>query len=486
MVQILPVLRAFALILKMFTVSMLAPLVVAWIYQDGAEQAFDDGVLISLAVALFLWLVSHRDRRELQVKDGFLLVVMVWTLLPAFAAIPLMDYFWPNMSFTDAYFESMSAVTTTGSTVLEGLDNLPFSINLWRGELQWLGGMGIIVLAVAILPFLGVGGAQMFKWESPGPMKESKLTPRIAESAKSFWSVYVAITLACMLSLRLAGMSWGDAVIHGFTTLATGGFSSHDASYGYFNSPAMDILAIIFMTLAAINFGTHFLVWRDRSIKPYFSDPEIGWFLLVLFGSSAAVALLLWQQGIYGDYFTALRFATFNLVSVATTTGFANTDFNLWPLIAPMWMLFLCTYASCSGSTGGGIKMIRGIVLYKQVFRELTRAIHPASVRAVWIAGEPLSNGVVSAVVAFSFIYMVVTASLTLALIGTGLDLTTAFSAVVATVNNTGPGLNQVGPATTFMALTDTQTWICTFAMLLGRLEIFPVLVVLMPSFWRR
>lgn len=208
MVQILPVLRAFALILKMFTVSMLAPLVVAWIYQDGAEQAFDDGVLISLAVALFLWLVSHRDRRELQVKDGFLLVVMVWTLLPAFAAIPLMDYFWPNMSFTDAYFESMSAVTTTGSTVLEGLDKLPFSINLWRGELQWLGGMGIIVLAVAILPFLGVGGAQMFKWESPGPMKESKLTPRIAESAKSFWSVYVAITLACMLSLRLAGMSW--------------------------------------------------------------------------------------------------------------------------------------------------------------------------------------------------------------------------------------------------------------------------------------
>ncbi len=346
--------------------------------------------------------------------------------------------------------------------------------------------MGIIVLAVAILPFLGVGGAQMFKWESPGPMKESKLTPRIAESAKSFWSVYLAITLACILSLRLAGMTWGDAIIHSFATLATGGFSSHDASYGYFDSPLMDAITVLFMTLAAMNFGTHFLAWREKSLKPYTLDPEVGWFLLIMFGSSAGLALFLWLHGTYPEYLTALRFTTFNTVSIATSTGFANTDFNLWPLFAPMWMLFLCTYISCSGSTGGGIKMIRGIVLYKQVFRELTRAMHPSSVRAVWIAGEPLSNSIVSAVVAFGFIYMVVTATLTLALIATGLDLVTAFSAIVATLNNTGPGLNQVGPATTYAVLSDTQTWICSFAMLLGRLEIFPVLVVLMPSFWTR
>jgi trk system potassium uptake protein len=486
MIQILSVLRAFALILKMFSAAMLVPVVVSWINQDGAERAYDDGLLISLGMALILWLVAHRDRRELQIKDGFLLVVMVWALLPAFAAIPLMDYFWPNLSFTDAYFETMSGVTTTGATVLTGLDKLPFSINLWRGELQWLGGMGIIVLAVAILPFLGVGGAQIFKWESPGPMKESKLTPRIAESAKSFWSVYVAMTLACILAMWLAGMTWGDAVLHAFAALATGGFSTHDASFGYFDSPAIEAVTILFMTLAAMNFGTHFLAWREKSLSPYRVDFEIGWFLLVMYGSILGLALFLWGMGTYEDFFTALRFTAFNVVSISTTTGFANTDFNLWPLFAPLWMLFMCSFVSCSGSTGGGIKMIRGIALYKQVFRELMRATHPASHRAIWIGGEALPNGIVFAVLAFGFIYMVIVASFTLALVATGLDLTTAFSAVVATINNTGPGLNQVGPATTFAVLTDTQTWICSIAMLLGRLEMFPVLVVLTPSFWFR
>ncbi len=486
MSRLLSVLRVLALVLLIFSGAMLAPMAVSWHLGDGALSAYDEGIAATLGAALLLWWLTRRHTRELQIKDGFLLVVLVWTVLPAFAALPLLIYFWPKLSFTDAYFETVSGLTTTGATVLEGLDKMPYSINFWRGELVWLGGMGLIVLAVAILPLLGVGGRQIFKAEAPGPMKDSKLTPRMAETAKGLWAIYGLISAACLAALYWAGMDWGDAVMHTFTIMGLGGFSSHDASFGYFDSVTIEVVTIIFMTLCGMNFASHFLAIRNRTLSPYRVDPEIGWYLLAMYSGVLLVATYLLYMGTYADFPTALRYAAFNVVSIATTTGFANTDFNLWPMFAPLWMLFLSSFVTCSGSTGGGIKMVRAIMLYKQVFREIMRSLHPSLVRPIKLAGAPVPANIVHAVLAFGFIYMVSLVSLTLLMAASGLDIVTGFSAVVACVNNTGPGLNQVGPATTFAVLTDFQTWVCTFAMLLGRLEIFTLLVVLSPAFWRK
>ena len=482
----LSVLRVYALILVIFSMTMLLPLASSWVFDDGAQSAYDEAIFITLFSGMTLSWLTRWHREELKVRDGFLLVVLTWVGLPVFAAIPLMAFFWPALSFTDAYFEAVSGLTTTGATVLEGLDGLPFSINLWRAELVWLGGMGLIVLAVAILPLLGVGGRQMFKAEAPGPMKDAKLTPRMAETAKGLWLVYFYITIACILSLIIAGMTWRDSIIHTFTIMGLGGFSSHDASFGYFNSVPIEVVAIFFMTLAGMNFATHFLALRGRSFSPYHWDPEVRWFLVVMYASILGLALFLWGRQVYPDFWTALRFSAFNTVSIATTTGFANTDFNLWPTFAPLWMLFLSSFATCSGSTGGGIKMVRAIILYKQVFREVMRAIHPSAVHPIKLGTEVVENKIIFAVLAFGFMYMVSIVSMTLVLSATGLDIVTAFSAVVACINNTGPVLNQVGPASTFAVLSDFQTWVCTFCMLLGRLEIFTLLVVLTPAFWRK
>jgi trk system potassium uptake protein TrkH len=479
------VLRVFALILLIFSCTMLLPLASAWLFDDGAQHAYDEGILFALACGALLWFATRRHREELKVRDGFLLVVLVWAGLPAFATVPLLMYF-PNLSFTDAYFEAVSGLTTTGATVLEGLDKLPFSINLWRAELVWLGGMGLIVLAVAILPLLGVGGRQIFKAEAPGPMKDAKLTPRMAETAKGLWLVYFYITVACFLAQIWVGMTWRDAIIHTFTIMGLGGFSSHDASFGFFDSVPIEAVTIFFMTLAGMNFATHFLVLRGRSFAPYRWDPEVKWFLFVMYASVLGIALYLWGMHVYPDFWTSLRFSAFNVVSIATTTGYANTDYNLWPIFAPLWMLFLSSFATCSGSTGGGIKMVRAILLYKQVFRELLRAMHPNAVHQTKFGNEVVENKIVFAVLAFGFMYMVSIVSMTLLMAASGLDIVTAFSAVVACINNTGPGLNQVGPATTFAVLSDFQTWVCSFAMLLGRLEIFTLLVVLTPAFWRK
>jgi len=478
-----PLLRVFGVLLMGFALAMLAPLLLSWVWQDGAATAYDEAFLLSFGAGFILWWAVRHEKHELKVRDGFLMVVMVWTLLPAFACLPLLFHL--NISFTDAYFEAVSGLTTTGATVLANLDTLPPSLNLWRGMLVWLGGMGLIVLAVAILPLLGVGGRQMFKAETPGPMKDSQLTPRMTQTAKGLWVVYAAITLACAISYHLAGMDWFDAVMHAFTTMGLGGFSSHDASFGHWDSPTIEMVAIVFMLIAGMNFATHFLAVHGRSLKPYRRDPEVGGFLLVTVGSVFGIALYLWALDTYPDFATALRFSAFNVVSIATTTGYANTDYNLWPIFAPLWMLFLCSFATSAGSTGGGMKMIRAMILYKQVYRELISAMHPNVIWPVKVGGKPVASSILSGVMAFGFLYMVSIVTLTLLMTYSGLEIVSAFSAVVASINNTGPGLNQVGPATTFEVLTDFQTWICTFAMLLGRLEIFTLLVVLTPAFWR-
>jgi trk system potassium uptake protein TrkH len=484
-VRLPAVLHVFSLVVLLFAACMLVPLAFSLAYADGAVPDYGKAMSVTLLAGALLWAATRRAGRELQVRDGFLLVALVWTVLPAFATLPLMLQL-PALSFTDAYFEAVSGLTASGATVLAGLDRFPPSLNIWRGFMIWLGGMGVIVLAVAILPLLGVGGSQLFKAETPTPMKDTKLTPRIAETAKGLWLVYFALTVACGLAYHWAGMNWLDAVMHAFTTMGLGGFSTHDASFAHWNSPGIEAVAIVFMMIAAINFTTHFLAWHRHSLGAYRVDPEARAFLGVVFASVVGVAAYLTWGGTYPDFGTALRFAAFNVVSVATTTGYANTDFNLWPIFAPLWMLFLSSFASCSGSTGSGIKMIRAQILFKQVFRELLRIIHPRVYNPVKLGGQTVENNVVFAVLAYVFVYVSCVILFTLLLTLSGADVVTAFSAAVASMSNTGPGLARVGPATTYAALSDFQTWICSFAMLLGRLELFTLLVVITPAFWRK
>jgi trk system potassium uptake protein TrkH len=473
------------MILIIFGLSLVVPLVVSHVLDDGAQLAYDEAMLLTVGAGMALWLVSRKREAELQIRDGFLLVALVWTVLPAFATVPLLLQV-PHLSLTDAYFESVSGLTTSGATVLSDLDRLPPSINVWRAQLVWMGGMGVVVLAVAILPLLGGGGAQVFRAETPGPMKDTKLTPRITETAKGLWAIYFVVTVACFLALKLAGMTWLDALIHAFSTMGLGGFSSHDASFGFWDSPRIEAVTIAFMLFASLNFATHFLAWRQRSFAPYARDPEAGMVLFAMLGSALLIAGYLHAVDFYPEFWTSLRFAAFNVVSVASTTGFTNTDFNLWPAFAPLWMLYLCCFAASSGSTGGGMKMIRALVLLKQSVREFTRILHPRAEVPLKVAGHRVDPVLIFGVLAFMLVYGLTIVGMSLVMTASGLDFVTAFSAVVACINNMGPGLNKVGPASTYAVLTDFQTWLCTAAMLLGRLELFTLLIVFTPGFWRK
>lgn len=481
----LTVLHALGLLLVVFSIAYLMPVLSAIIYDDGTLVDFMLAMLETAGSGLLLWLLTRRYKGELSIRHGYLLVVGMWTAMPAVATLPLLLVI-PGLSFTDAYFETMSGITTTGATVLTGLDVLPPSINLWRHELNWIGGMGIIVLAVAVLPLLGIGGRQLFKAETPGPMKDSALTPRITETARNLWLVYAAITLACIASLKLAGMNWLDAICHAFAAMGLGGFSTHDASVGYFNSPAIEFVLIVFMILAAMNFATHFLAWHNKSLKIYLRDAEAVATTALILVSCVGIAVFLWWQGTYTNFWTALRHASFNLVSVATDCGFASVDFNQWPIFAPLWMLFLSCVTVSSGSTGGGIKMIRTLVLVKQAGREFVKLLHPAAVNPMKIGGQVVPNSIVFSVLGFIFLYFMSVVVLTFALVISGLDFISAFSGIIACINNAGPGLGVVGPASNFGVLTDFQTWVCTLAMLIGRLEIFTILILFTPQFWRR
>ncbi|HNQ04246.1 MAG TPA: potassium transporter TrkG [Thiobacillaceae bacterium] len=483
--RLFPLLHVLGMILGVFGLTMLLPLAISEFTDDAAQRAYDVAVLATLAAGLALWLAGRHRRQELRAWDGILLVVLTWLLTPLFAALPLLIYL-PGLSFTDAYFETMSGLTTTGATVLTGLDKLPASIHIWRAQLHWLGGLGVIVLVVAVLPLLGVGGRQMFRAETPGPMKDDKLTPRMAETAKGLWKVYSLLTLACIGLYWAFGMTPADAVVHAFSVMGLGGFSSHDASFGYFRSLPLELITVVFAAIAGLNFSLHFLALRGRSLAPYRTDPEIRWYFLFLLGSCLGLGLLLWLLGIYTSLPQALRDASFSVVSMATTLGLATADFGQWPTFMGLWLLFLCSFTTSAGSTGGGIKMLRAVLLYKQVHRELMRLLHPRAEIPVRLGSRTVPDKILYAVLAFFFVYVASIVALSFLLSLSGLDILTAFSAVVVTLNNTGPGLGRVGPSTTFAGLTDFQTWLCTFSMLLGRLELFTLLVVLTPVFWRR
>jgi len=487
--HILPVANVFGLLSIVFALTMRVPLIDSLSQSDGVAGVYLESMAVTLAGGALLAGLSWRHRRELHARDAFLLVSMVWVGLPAFATLPLMLHFsaaGTPLSFTDAYFETVSAMTTTGATTLSGLDALPPSINFWRCLMQWLGGMGILVLAVAILPLVGSGGMNLFRAESAGPLKDTKLTPRITETAKGLWTVYCGISLACLLAYRAGGMSWPDAWMHMFTTMSLGGLSSHDASFGHFQSPLLEWIAVFFMLVASCNFAVYFIAVYRRSLTPVLRSLETRMTLATMLGASLLVAVYLFSHRVYDDPLEALRYATFNLVSVASTTGYASTDYASWPVFAPILMILLSSFATSAGSTGAGIKMIRAIILAQQAFRELARIHHPKATLPLRVEGGTVENKVVFSVLAFMLMYGATVIVTTLLLIFSGLEPVTAFTAILACVNNMGPGLGPVGPAGNYAVLTDFETWVCTVAMLLGRLEMFSLLVLLTPGFWRR
>ena len=486
LLRALPVIHVVSAAILLFSLAFLVPMGVSLALGDGAVGLYLTGFTITALFGLVLFVATRgQQRRELQPRDGFLLVALVWTVVPAFATIPLLAGI-EGLSVTDAYFEAVSGLTATGATVITGLDGLPASLNIWRTLLHWLGGMGIIVLAVAILPLLGVGGSQLFKAEFPGAMKDTKITPRIGDMAKGLWGVYALLTVACILALHWAGMNWVDATAHAFSTMALGGFSTKDASVGHFNSPAIEAVLVVFMLVAAINFATHFLAFRQRSLQPYGRDVEARYVVGWLAASIVGMSFFLLVSGTASDMPSALRLAAFHVVSVATTTGFSTADYAQWPAFAGFWLVFLAAVSSSSGSTGGGIKMIRAEVLVRQTFREMTRIIHPRAVLPVKLGAVVIENNVIFSVLAYMLMYGGTLIVMTMLLLASGLDPVTAFTAVFACVNNLGPGLGQVGPASTYAVLSDFQTWVCTLTMLLGRLELFTLVVLVTPAFWRK
>jgi trk system potassium uptake protein len=465
-------------------VTMLAPLIMAIWGLDPALWSFVISSFATFTLGALLWLATRRFKRELKTRDGLMLVALTWIALPAVGGFPLWNYL--PVNFTRAYFEAASGLTTTGGTVLSALEDLPRSINLWRHLLSWLGGMGIIVLAVAIFPMLGVGGMQIYRAEMPGPMKDSRLTPRIGQTAKLLWAAYAGLTAACIVSLKFAGMNWFDAVCHGFSALSLGAFSTYDANVGHFNSLRIEMVLTGFQVLAALNFATHYLAWSQRGVRAYFRDAEARAILGVLGASCIGIALFLYCKGTYPDFPTALRHATFNVVSMATDGGLHTQDYSRWPIFAPMWMLFLSSIVASSGSTGGGIKMIRTLVLAKQANRELNQLVHPNMVRPLKVGGTVIANRVVFAVLAFVFLYFMSMVGLIFVQLASGLDFITSLSAILACINNAGPGLGLVGPGSNYGVLNNFQTWVCSAAMLLGRLEIFAILVLFTPTLWRK
>lgn len=473
------------LALMVFSVAFTAPISLALLEDDGSLWPFLICLVLNFLVGLLLWRSTRRYQRELKARDGYLLVSLVWILLAISAAMPLLMTI-PGLSFTDAMFETISGVTTTGATVLSGLDKLPDSVNLWRCELSWIGGLGIIGLAMAVLPLLGIGGMQLYRAEGTGPIKDAKLTARLAQTASSLWPIYCGLTIVCAICLRLAGMGWFDAVCHAFSALSLGGFSTHDANIGYYNSPGIEFVLEVFMLLAAINFATHFLALRNRKLQTYLHDPEARTMLLVVLGSVLLVAAYLRCEDVYDNGLTALRHSAFNLISMATDCGFVSVNYGAWPLAAGLWMLLLSCVCASTGSTGGGIKMIRTLILFRQSGREMRSLVHPNSVSSVKVGGQVVNDRAVSSVLGFIHLYTLSVVGLTLLLIFSGMDFLSAFSAIIATINNAGPGLRLVGPATNYAGLNDFQTWVCIVSMLLGRLEIFMLLVPLTPAFWSR
>jgi trk system potassium uptake protein TrkH len=475
--------RVIGFLIAGSSMMMLPPVLVSLFYKDGTATLFLVSAALLLTIGLIIYFPVRHAHQELRLRDGFLIVVSSWLALVLVGALPFVLLTSPDLSYVDAVFESMSGLTTTGATIVTNIDALPRAVLYYRQQLQWLGGMGIIVLAVAILPMLRIGGMQLYRAETPGPMKDAKLTPRITETAKALWLIYVGITVTCIFSYWLAGMKLFDAVGHAFSTVAIGGFSTHDYSLAYWNNPTVEIVAVVFMAIAGVNFALHFTAWRRASAQPYYMDPELKVYASLLFAFSILVSFGLYFTGTYDTLASSFRYGAFQVVSAMTTTGFTTAPFYTWTGFLPVLLILLAFIGGCAGSTAGGMKVIRVILLYRQSIREVQRLIHPHAIIPVKIGGQKTSDTIISAVWGFFFLYIASFAIMTILLTATGLDAETAYSTVGACITNLGPALGMAGP--NYAELNDVAKVILSIAMLLGRLEIYTLLVLLTPAFWR-
>jgi trk system potassium uptake protein TrkH len=480
--RLLAILRILGVIVGLTSLTKLPSAILAVVLDEPTAQAYFASFLLSALIGLLLYWPNRRVHYDLRLRDGFLIVTFTWVAASLVSALPL----WlgpPNLSFADAVFEATSGLTTTGATVINGLDALPKSVLLYRQVLQFLGGMGIVILAVAILPMLKVGGTQLFRAETTGPSRDSKLTPRIAETAKALWLVYLGLTTLCTLSFWVAGMNLFDAVCHAMSTVSTGGFSTYDAGFEQWRSPLLELVAIVFMVLGGINFGIHFAAWRSASMGAYYSDSELRAFLRILAAASVLVTAVLWFGGDYGTLSESLRRAVFQVVSIMTTTGFTAPGFDQWSGIAPLVLMIVAVIGGCSGSTVGGLKVARVMMVVRQGLREVRQLVHPKGQFLVKMGGRRVSESVVLSVSGFITLWMCCFMAIMLGMSASGLDLLSAFGATVATLSNAGPGLGTV--AYSFADASPSAVWLGSFSMLLGRLEVFSVLVLLTPAFWR-
>jgi len=475
--------RILGVLLMLFSTTHLPPLLIDLYYGENTWQPFALSFIVTLLTGFSLWSPFSEQRQELGIRDGYLITALFWIVLGSFGALPFALSDAPHMGVVDAFFEAFSGLSTTGATVLTGLDTLPHAILYYRQQLQWLGGMGIVVLAVAVMPMLGIGGMQLYRAEMPGPLKEHKLSPRIADTAKTLWFLYCGLTLACALAYWAAGMSLFDAVGHSFSTIAIGGFSTHDASIGYFHNPLIELICMFFLVVSGINFSLHFIVWRQRKLGHYLKDPECRAYLGILLALFLITTATLMLHQHYESPWQSIRYAAFMVISVATTTGFGLADFSSWPTFLPYLLLYSTFIGACAGSTGGGMKVMRALLVYRQGMREFLRLLHPNGVFLVKLGRRTVPDRVVESVWAFFSIYLVTFVSLMLVLLALGVDQLTAFSTLTSCLNNLGPALGDA--AVHYGSLPASAKLVLSLAMVLGRLEVFSLLILLTPAFWR-
>lgn len=475
--------RIVGILVMLFSFTMLLPLAVSFIFADGQHFIFITSFVISMAVGFLAWIINKKSSEELRRSDGFLVTTLSYTMIAVVGTAPFLLIDSLQLSWTDAFFESLSGLTSTGATVLTNLDDMPKSLLFYRQQLQWFGGMGIILLAVAVLPTLGAGGMMLYRAETPGPIKSNKLTPRITETAKSLWYIYLILTMTCACSYWLAGMSIFDAICHSFSTVSIGGFSTHDASIGYFNNSLIEVIAIVFMILCGINFGLHFIVWKTHTPKYYVFDSEVKFYLLVIISCFILCTTLLVRSNDF-QISESIRKSLFQAVSIITTTGFLTDSFSTWPYPATLLLVFASFIGGCAGSTAGGIKSVRVLLMLLHSFKEIRLLIHPHAIFHIKLSGDNVNNSVMDAIWGFIALYIASFFIIQFFLLLQGLDPLTAFSATAAMINNLGPGLGEV--AANYQSLSSPTKWTLCFAMLLGRLELYTILVVLSPTFWKR
>ena len=480
--QIKSVIRILGLLLMLFSLAIIPPILVSIIYQDNETWSFFYAFILIFVSGLLLWLPAVHAKTDLKLRDGFIIVVLFWFVLSTFGSLPMLLSESMDISITNAIFESISGLTTTGATILNEIDNLPKSILFYRQYLQWLGGLGIIVLAVAVLPMLGVGGMQLYKAEVAGPIK-NKITPRITETAKWLWIVYLAMTFLCAVSYYFAGMSIFDSICHSFSTIAIGGFSTHSESFGYYDNQWVELVAIFFMIAACLNFSLHYLAFKNKSISPYKDDNEAYFFIFIIVFVSVLTCLYVYNQSYEMNTRDIIK-NTFYAISIATTTGFTNADYFNYVGFLPLLLILFSFIGGCAGSTAGGMKVIRVMLLLKQGYRELIRLVHPNSKIKVKVGNRAINERTLETIWGFFAIYVFVFLLVMLLLMLSGLDFLTSFSAVAATINNLGPGQGDV--IMNYANLSDINKWILSFSMIVGRLEIFTLLVIFTPDFWRK